>query len=422
MIAPMTWLRRRVRWVLAGLTVAALIGAALGGTPIDAPALALTGTGGSPAVGGTPSIQSECPPSNPPNQMTLLAGTPQTTPLASPFATGFQVALSNSDGCAVTGVAGIPVTFSAPASGASGVFSASATDTVIVGADASGTASAPQFTANAAPGSYTVIASSQYGSVSFSLTNTAAGIPASIVAIALKSRSAGIMRPYPEPLQVRVLDANNNPVAGATVTFTLGSGGSGACGTSTSSGTGASAGAGATFPGAGTQASATTGATGLASSPPLTAGGTAGSFTATATVSGKEPVSFSLANLAGQPAKLTPGVGSTQAAPAGSPFAIRLAVTVTDAQKNLVPGALITFSAPLAGASGRFTVHARGPHHRIRVSHPYTVKVRTDACGVAVAPAFTANDVQGGYVVRANVKHARGAAFALVNEAPGHSS
>ncbi len=122
---------------------------------------------------------------------------------------------------------------------------------------------------------------------------------------------------------------------------------------------------------------------------------------------------------AGEPVKLTAGVGSTQSAPVGTPFPIPLAVTVTDAQKNPVPGALITFSAPLAGASGRFTVHSRGPHHRTRVSHLYTVKVKSDACGIAVAPAFTANDTQGGYIVEAAVKHARPVAFALVNEAPG---
>jgi len=121
---------------------------------------------------------------------------------------------------------------------------------------------------------------------------------------------------------------------------------------------------------------------------------------------------------AGEPAKLTAGVGSTQSSPVETPFPIPLAVTVTDAQKNPVPGALVTFSAPLAGASGRFTIHSRGPHHRTRVSHLHTVKVKSGACGIAVAPAFIANDTQGGYIVEATVKHARPVAFALVNEAP----
>jgi hypothetical protein len=422
-----------VRRVGLGLILTASLGTAVG-MLVGGPAFASGETGGSPGETGTSPTgtgTSGCPLSNPPNQLTLVAGTPQTAILGSAFTDGLQVALSNSDGCPVTSAAGVPVTFSAPSGGASGVFSTSASNTATVGADASGAVAAPPFTANTAAGSYTVTATSQYGSVSFSLTNTAAGIPARIVAIPLKSRSASVMSRYPQPLQVRVLDSDGNPVAGTTVTFTLDSGGSGACGTSTSSS------AGASFTGGSAQASATTGSTGVASSPLLAANSTAGSFTATAAVSGKEPsggsgkensgasgsdaatpVSFSLSNLAGKPTKLTTGVGSTQSTATGTPFPIRLAVTVTDAQKNPVGGALITFSAPLAGASGHFTVHAPGPHHRPRVSHPY-VKVKTNTCGIAVAPVFTANDTQGGYIVKATVKHARPAAFALVNEAPG---
>jgi len=45
------------------------------------------------------------------------------------------------------------------------------------------------------------------------------------------------------------------------------------------------------------------------------------------------------------------------------------------------------------------------------------VKVRSGACGIAVAPAFAANDTQGGYIVEATVEHVRPVAFALVNEA-----
>jgi hypothetical protein len=425
MYRGIAWLRDAAGWARAGVVVAAgalAVLCALAGAPVRAAGE----TGASGGSGGA-----ACPASNPPNQLTLVAGTPQTAQLGTAFATGLQVALANSDGCPVTSAAGIPVTFGAPASGASGVFSTSAANTVVVGADASGAAAAPPLTANTVAGGYTVTASSQYGSVSFSLTNTAAGIPARIVAVPLNTRSARVMGRYPEPLQVRVLDAYGNPVAGTTVTFALGSGGSGACGTRTA------ASASATFSGGGSQATATTGATGVASSPPLTANATAGSFTATAAVAGREPtagssgaadasaatpVSFTLSNLAGKPAMLTTGVGSTQSTPAGTPFQIRLAVTVTDAQKNPVPGALITFSAPLAGASGRFTVRARGPHRHARVSHLHTVEVKTDACGVAVAPALAANDTRGGYVVEATAGHARPAAFALVNEAPGTSS
>ena len=80
-------------------------------------------------------------------------------------------------------------------------------------------------TANDTAGSYTVTASSAYGSVSFSLTNTAAGIPATITPLAPTSQHATVNSRYAQPLAVRVLDANGNPVVGANVTFSLGSAG-----------------------------------------------------------------------------------------------------------------------------------------------------------------------------------------------------
>jgi hypothetical protein len=302
-----------VRRVALGLIIAASLGAAVG-MLVGGPAFASGEPGGSPTE-PTGTGTSNCPSSNPPNQLTLVAGTPQTAILQSAFATGLQVALTNSDGCPVTSAAaGIPVTFSAPASGASGVFSTSGSDTAIVGADASGGVAAPALTANGTAGSYTVTASSQYGSVSFSLTNAA---PAGVWCSALGKR---------------------------------------------------------------------------------------------------------ISITAGEPAKLTAGVGSAQSAPVGARFPIRLAVTAADAEGNPVPGAPITFSAPPAGASGRFTVRARGSRRdRGRVSHPDTVEVKTNACGIAVAPDFTADETQGGYIVKASVEHAKPAAFALVNETHGQS-
>ena len=66
------------------------------------------------------------------------------------------------------------MTFTAPTSGASGTFASSGSNTVTVGADVSGNASAA-FGANDLAGTYTLVASSAYGSVDFTLTNTAAG-------------------------------------------------------------------------------------------------------------------------------------------------------------------------------------------------------------------------------------------------------
>jgi hypothetical protein len=120
----------------------------------------------------------------------------------------------------------------------------------------------------------------------------------------------------------------------------------------------------------------------------------------------------------GKPVELTPGVGSRQSTTVATRFPIPLSVTVTNADGNPVPRTAITFSAPTAGASGRFTLSSREPHHRALISYAHTVTVMTDACGIAVAPPLTANDTQGGYIVEAAAKHIRPAAFALVNEAP----
>jgi hypothetical protein len=409
------------RRALAALTTIGTLGAAVGAIA-SGPAVA-AGEGGNGSA--------NCPTSNPPNAMTLVAGTPQTATLGSAFGTGMQVALTNTDGCAVTSAAaGVPVTFTAPTSGASGVFSDSATNTATVGADSGGSVMAPTFTANAIAGSYTVTATSQYGSVSFSLTNTAAGVPARIVTVSPAKQTATVVDGYRDALAVRVLDANGNPVAGVSVTFTFAAGsGSSACGTSASSGSeGASA--DASFSGGAAQASATSNAAGIATSPGFTANGDAGTFGATATTgsaggekaaaasSGATPAVFTLTNLAGTPAKLAPGIGATQSTHVGARFAVRLAVTVTDAEGNRVPRALVSFTAPARGASGSFATAAARPHGRSkRAVRTRVAHVRANACGVAVAPAFTADRVTGGYIVKASSAFAR-AAFALVNEAP----
>lgn len=424
--------RRCAMLALALLTCAGAWTGAIAGAPAFASGERSGEDGGSPTgTQSSPTGTSNCPSPNPPNQLALVAGTPQTTTLDTTFAEGLQVALTNSNGCAVTGTAGDPVTFSAPAAGASGRFATTNSNTATVGADASGAIAAPAFTADGTAGSFTVTASSPYGSVSFSLTNTAAGIPARLVALPLGRRSTSAGSRFPDPLRVRVLDAGGNPVAGVAVAFALGNGAAGKCGAGTA--------ASADFAGGGTQATATSGARGIATSPAFTATTAAGSFPATASLSGGggggaganegaskagdpsvTPVGFSLVNAAGRPAKIAPGVGSTQSTPAGSTFPIRLAVTVTDVDKNPVPGALVTFTAPAAGAGGRFTLRSGDSHrHRAHISHARTAKVKTGACGIAVAPPFTASAQPGGYVVEASAQPARTAAFALVNEAPG---
>jgi hypothetical protein len=293
---------RARRWLVVSAGVGVAVATLAGG------ALAAGGETGPPSSSG----EATCPTHNPPTELTLAAGTPQSATLGTPFATNLQVAFTNSNGCPVTtAVAGIPVTFSAPSAGASGLFSASGSNAVTVGSDASGLASAPAFTANYLAGGYTLAASSAYGSVLFSLTNVEGG------------------------------NAN-------------------ACGTASSAGA---------------------------------------------------PTAAIPPGLAGRPTKLTAGVGASQSTPTGSHFPIHLAVTVTDAEKSPVPGVLVTFAAPDRGPSGYFTVRSGGVHP----AHRRRVVVKTDACGVALAPTFTADRRVGGYVVVASIERMR-AAFALVNE------
>jgi hypothetical protein len=403
---------RRVLLILLATAAGALAAGALATLPA-------AGSAGSPGE-STPSSSSSCPTSNPPDEMKLVAGSPQSATLGGAFATGLQVALVNSDGCPVTGAAGAAVTFTAPTSGASGTFAGSGSSAVTVGANAQGAASAPPLSANPTPGDYAVSAVSAYGSVSFSLTNSAAGVPATLNPISAARSATSVMGRYSQPLQVQVLDANGAPLAGISISFTVtAASGADACGTAQ--------GAGASFVGGAAQASATTDAAGVASSPALIANAQAGSFSASAALAAGShasesasipsvaPLSFALTNLPGVPAKLTAGVGAAQAAAPGERFPIRLAVTVADAQKNPVAGALVTFSAPATGASGSFLVDRRS-----RQIHTRVVQVKSDACGVAVAPTFNADQRTGGYVVRASVaqvraKHRLVAAFALVN-------
>jgi hypothetical protein len=290
-----------------------------------------------------------------------------------------------------TGVQGASVTFALAANqyGAGATFlggGAQATETT----DSSGLATSPPVVANGIPGRFqaTATTSGIPTVVTFDLDNHAASLTLSAAATGAAGR---VDARYARPLAARALDAAGAPIEGVSVTFTL---------------TAAHGGAGASFLGGGQQATVYADADGLATSPPLVANSTTGSFTATASAPGAViPASFELENHAGKPATVVAGAAASLSAPVRSRFPVRLAVTVTDADGNAVPGVLVTFAAPKQGASGRF-----GAKHR-RV-----VRARTDARGVAVAPAFRANGRGGGYAVRASVHGVRHpAAFALVN-------
>jgi hypothetical protein len=102
-------------------------------------------------------------------------------------------------------------------------------------------------------------------------------------------------------LEAQVTDASGNPLPGYPVMFTVNN---------------ASNGAGASF-GSGTVVTVTTNAEGLAIAPVLTADTVAGSFSATASVSGAS-TTFLLTNISGAPAKVTVVGGNGQSTPINS--------------------------------------------------------------------------------------------------------
>jgi hypothetical protein len=262
---------------------------------------------------------------------------------------------------------------------------------VSVEADSSGTATAPTLYADDVTGSFTVVASfDDYVSAPFELTNTTVGVVNTVTVTSGSGQFAPIGGAFAEPLVVTLNDAYGDPVAGTTVDFDVVS----------------TAGAGASFAGAGTSASVQTGENGVATSPTLTAGTTAGAFTVTANVAGVNSVAtFDLTVQAGVAANLTAGVGTSQSTELGTDFAVPLAVTVTDTDGNALVGATVTFAAPRTGASGVFAGAGA------------TAAVLTNADGVATAPDFSANDHTGGYIVMSSVAGlASPATFALVNE------
>jgi hypothetical protein len=107
----------------------------------------------------------------PPPTIVATGGTPQSTAVSTAFSTDLQATATDGFGNLL---AAVDVTFTAPASGASALFS-NATNTITVPTDGSGLATA-SVSANATAGAYTVTAAmtGAIAAAEFSLTNTAA--------------------------------------------------------------------------------------------------------------------------------------------------------------------------------------------------------------------------------------------------------
>jgi len=324
-----------------------------------------------------------------PTYMNANSGTtPQSAPVTHAFGTLLSVTVLGSDDA--TPVPGIVVTFTAPGSGATGTF-ANSTNTTQATTNSGGVATATIFTANSVEGGpYTVAATaSGLPTVNFSLTNTAGSATQMTANAGTTPQSVQVATAFGTLLSVTVRDQYDNLVPGIVVTFTApGSGPTG------------------TFANATHTTQATTNSSGVATATVFTAGTLAGGpYNVTATASGPPSVNFSLTNTAGSAMQMTANAGaSPQSAQVTKAFGTLLSVTVRDQYNNLVPGIVVTFTAPGSGPTGTFA------------NTTHTTQATTNSSGVATATVFTAGTLAGGpYNVTATASGPPSVSFSLTN-------
>lgn len=321
--------------------------------------------------------------------ISATSGGTQNATVSTTFATALQATVVDSDSNPVSGVM---VTFTAPATGASGTFSTSGKTTETDTTGTNGVATASAFKANGTTGGpYAVTAdfSGDTGTVAkFSLTNTAA--PITVIAVSSGSgQSETVSTAFAKPL-VALVTSNGSPASGVSVTFAApSSGASGKFGNGTNTETD------------------TTNASGLATSSTFTANATAGGpYTVAATTSGAaSPANFSETNTAAPVPTIAVSSGSGQSATVSTAFAKPLVALVTT-NGSPASGVSVTFTAPSSGASGKFG------------NGTATETDTTNSSGLATSSTFTANATAGGpYTVAATTPGAAAANFSLTNSA-----
>ena len=308
------------------------------------------------------------------------AGGSQATKVNTAFANPLKAFVGDAYG---NPVAGVTVAFAAPGTGASATF-AGGVNTATSGAN--GIATSALLTANSVAGFYNVTASAAgiSDTPNFSLNNTPE-VAAQVVIVSGNSQQATVATNFADVLKVKVLDSFGNAVPGISVTF-------------------AAPGAGASVAFAGGVTSAVTDASGVATSAVIQANTIAGTFHANATVTGLNPVNFSLTNVAGAAANLAIYSGNNQTTLMTKAFTSPLAVRVTDTYGNPVAGTAVAFTAPGSGASATF---AGGVN-----------TASSNASGIATSVGLTANDIGGAYNIAASAAGLTTQNFSLTNAAP----
>ncbi len=251
-----------------------------------------------------------------PDQLTVVNGNNQSTVVNTAFANPLQVTVTDQFGNAVSGVT---VDVSLPGSGASANAGATTLTT-----DATGQATTG-LVANTTAGAYSLGLSAGSLANSLQLVNLP-DAPARLDVLTGDNQSQVVDAAFTDPLLVQVADQFGNVIPGAIVNLSL-------------PGTGATAQAGSV--------ALTTDSLGQASTQ-FVANTVAGAY-AVGLASGNLNNSISLSNLPDSPAQLDLLAGNDQVAQINTAFADELRIQVVDQFGNAIPGATVTFTAPVAG-------------------------------------------------------------------------
>lgn len=187
-------------------------------------------------------------------------------------------------------------------------------------------------------------------------------------------QAAKVGTAFGAPLQVRLADDNNAPVAGQTVKFVT-----------------PASGASAVFTNGTQQLQVTTDAQGFASTGGITANAVVGSYQVVASADNvTTSLVFDLSNsdAAAPILSLQSVAGDAQSAQINQAFAQTLRVLVVNEQGVGVAGKVVIFSLPSAGANSATASFAGGSS---------TASVTTDAQGLAISPVLMANGTEGSY-------------------------
>jgi Bacterial Ig-like domain (group 1) len=321
------------------------------------------------------------------NSIASTLGTPQSATVNTSFLVPLTVIVLDAGN---QPLAGLSVTFSAPATGPSATFETGASVlTNLLGV------AAINVVANTVAGTYPVTAhiNGTNAFATFNLTNVG-GVPSIALPISGTPQSAMISTTFGTPLGVQITDAFGNASRGITVTFSA-----------------PAIGAGATFPPSANVTTIVTDANGNAQVQAL-ANSTTGTYQVTATSTGL-PTSavYKLTNSPVSPPQGVPTSGDEQGTNVNAEFQCMLQLKVTSDGTTPMAGVSIDFVAPGSGPSSTLTDG---------ITNGTTVTTTTDANGMTGVSA-TANSISGTYSVSAGVTGSGSAlsSYQLTNFAAG---